>query len=84
MVNIGKGYLLPSVRPGISKDYLPELPTYGLVQWIVGRGSVIWTVWPAVVVHSLFATRKEIWPSPGLAELIFLVASHLPTLGACG
>ncbi|KAH8831446.1 Bestrophin, RFP-TM, chloride channel-domain-containing protein [Flagelloscypha sp. PMI_526] len=55
MLDNRKNYLLPAVRPGITKDYLPELPVYNFVQWTVGRGSVIWSVWPAVVIHSLFA-----------------------------
>ncbi|KAH8831303.1 UPF0187-domain-containing protein [Flagelloscypha sp. PMI_526] len=47
--------LLPAVHPGISAEYLAELPHYTAVQWTFGAGSVLWKVWPACLLHILFA-----------------------------
>lgn len=52
--------LLPAIKPEI-----PDLqqPAYGLLAWTFGRGSVIWRIWPAVLLHTIFAaiivTLKE-------------------------
>jgi len=43
--------LLPASRP--SSVYEPV--HYGLIRWTLGRGSVIWKIWPAVLFHTLFA-----------------------------
>ena len=51
----GTQLLLPAVRPGISKDYLPEIPQISASQWTFGHGSVIYTIWPAVIVQTAFA-----------------------------
>ncbi|KAH8828357.1 Bestrophin, RFP-TM, chloride channel-domain-containing protein [Flagelloscypha sp. PMI_526] len=52
----GSQLLLPAVRPGISMDYLHEIPRISVSQWTFGHGSVIYTIWPAVLVQTLFAT----------------------------
>jgi predicted membrane chloride channel (bestrophin family) len=51
----GSQLLLPAIRPGISRDYLAEIPTISVSQWTLGRGSVIYTIWPAVLVQTIFA-----------------------------
>ncbi|KAJ6476312.1 UPF0187-domain-containing protein [Mycena sanguinolenta] len=47
--------LLPAVRPSVPVKIIPEVPTITLVAWTFGRGSVVWKIWPAVVLHTLFA-----------------------------
>ncbi|KAF9026144.1 UPF0187-domain-containing protein [Hymenopellis radicata] len=52
----GKHTLLPAVRPrGIPFAEMTQRPAYNLVAWTFGRGSVIWRIWPAVLLHTLFA-----------------------------
>jgi ion channel-forming bestrophin family protein len=34
---------------------VPEVPTVTFVAWTFGRGSVIWKIWPAVLLHTIFA-----------------------------
>ncbi|KAF9052522.1 UPF0187-domain-containing protein [Hymenopellis radicata] len=34
---------------------MAQRPAYNLVAWTFGRGSVIWRIWPAVLLHTLFA-----------------------------
>ncbi|KAJ7619496.1 Bestrophin, RFP-TM, chloride channel-domain-containing protein [Roridomyces roridus] len=47
--------LLPAVKPAVAVKLIPEIPTLTLVAWTFGRGSVIWRIWPAVLLHTLFA-----------------------------
>ncbi|KAG6907924.1 hypothetical protein DXG01_006854 [Tephrocybe rancida] len=53
--------LLPASRAnsqvGISTSYeaTPHIPAYSLLSWTLGRGSVIWRIWPAVLLHTVFA-----------------------------
>ncbi|KAJ8081808.1 hypothetical protein PM082_007654 [Marasmius tenuissimus] len=47
--------LLPASR-SISMGRAYELPTYSRIRWSFGRGSVVWTVWPLVLIHTVFAT----------------------------
>ncbi|KAF9261672.1 hypothetical protein L218DRAFT_905097 [Marasmius fiardii PR-910] len=49
-----KHTLSPANRFGDSKTV--EIPPYSILRWSFGRGSVVWTVWPSVSVHTLFAT----------------------------
>ncbi|KAJ7157849.1 Bestrophin, RFP-TM, chloride channel-domain-containing protein [Mycena crocata] len=51
----GQYSLLPAVRPSVPTKLIPEIPTITLVAWTFGRGSVIWKIWPAVLLHTLFA-----------------------------
>ncbi|KAJ7052274.1 Bestrophin, RFP-TM, chloride channel-domain-containing protein [Mycena amicta] len=52
----GKGLsLLPAIRPAVPVQLIPEIPTVTFVAWTFGRGSVIWKIWPAVLLHTLFA-----------------------------
>ncbi|KAJ7164221.1 hypothetical protein C8R46DRAFT_901412 [Mycena filopes] len=47
--------LLPAIRPSVPAQLIPEVPALTLVAWTFGRGSVIWKIWPAVLMHILFA-----------------------------
>ncbi|KAK7029857.1 Bestrophin, RFP-TM, chloride channel-domain-containing protein [Favolaschia claudopus] len=47
--------LLPAVKPAAAVKIVPEIPTFTFVAWTFGRGSVIWSIWPAVLLHTLFA-----------------------------
>ncbi|KAJ7133985.1 Bestrophin, RFP-TM, chloride channel-domain-containing protein [Mycena crocata] len=52
----GNHPLLPAMRPTpASTAFIPKVPTYTFLKWTFGRGSVIWKIWPAVVLHSSFA-----------------------------
>ncbi|KAJ6537393.1 Bestrophin, RFP-TM, chloride channel-domain-containing protein [Mycena vulgaris] len=50
----GHHTLLPAMRPAEDLS-LPKVPTYSFLTWTFGRGAVIWKIWPAVLVHTLFA-----------------------------
>ncbi|KAF5374230.1 hypothetical protein D9758_004681 [Tetrapyrgos nigripes] len=47
--------LLPAIRPDIPLAQYTQQPAYSLIAWTFGRGSVIWKIWPAVLLHTLFA-----------------------------
>ncbi|PPQ71454.1 hypothetical protein CVT24_011966 [Panaeolus cyanescens] len=47
--------LLPASRPSSTYEHTPRVPTYSLLTWTFGRGSVIWRIWPAVALHTGFA-----------------------------
>ncbi|KAF7354224.1 hypothetical protein MVEN_01110200 [Mycena venus] len=51
----GNHPLLPAMRPE-PPPFIPKVPTYAFLKWTFGRGSVIWKIWPAVLLHTLFAT----------------------------
>ncbi|KAJ7624044.1 Bestrophin, RFP-TM, chloride channel-domain-containing protein [Mycena polygramma] len=51
----GNHPLLPAMRPA-PLPFIPKVPTYTFLKWTFGRGSVIWKIWPAVLLHTLFAT----------------------------
>ncbi|KAJ7145767.1 Bestrophin, RFP-TM, chloride channel-domain-containing protein [Mycena epipterygia] len=51
----GQYNLLPAIKPSVPVQLIPEVPTLTLVAWTFGRGSVIWKIWPAVLLHTLFA-----------------------------
>ncbi|KAK0504154.1 hypothetical protein EDD18DRAFT_1345036 [Armillaria luteobubalina] len=50
----GKHALLPAVQPN-GASFTEREPAYNIVAWTFGRGSVIWRIWPAVLLHTLFA-----------------------------
>ncbi|KAJ7652912.1 hypothetical protein B0H17DRAFT_913906, partial [Mycena rosella] len=50
----GNHPLLPAMRPA-PPPFVPKVPTYTFLKWTFGRGSVIWKIWPAVLLHTLFA-----------------------------
>ncbi|KAJ7098959.1 Bestrophin, RFP-TM, chloride channel-domain-containing protein [Mycena epipterygia] len=50
----GNHSLLPAMRP-TPPPFIPKVPTYSFLKWSFGRGSVIWKIWPAVLLHTLFA-----------------------------
>ncbi|KAJ7455462.1 Bestrophin, RFP-TM, chloride channel-domain-containing protein [Mycena latifolia] len=35
--------------------FLPKVPAYTFLKWTFGRGSVLWKIWPAVILHTLFS-----------------------------
>ncbi|KIY65215.1 UPF0187-domain-containing protein [Cylindrobasidium torrendii FP15055 ss-10] len=47
--------LLPAIKPSGTFVGAEDAPSYNLVTWTFGRGSVIWRIWPAVLFHTLFA-----------------------------
>ncbi|KAJ7617111.1 UPF0187-domain-containing protein [Roridomyces roridus] len=51
----GNHSLLPAMRP-TAAPFIPKIPTYTRLRWTFGRGSVVWKIWPAVLLHTLFAT----------------------------
>ncbi|KIM45329.1 hypothetical protein M413DRAFT_442007 [Hebeloma cylindrosporum] len=51
----GNHQLLPASRPGSSYEPIPRVPAYSFITWTLGRGSVIWKIWPAVLLHTVFA-----------------------------
>ncbi|KAJ7889751.1 Bestrophin, RFP-TM, chloride channel-domain-containing protein [Mycena leptocephala] len=47
-----------SLLPAMGREpppFIPKVPTYAFLKWSFGRGSVIWKIWPAVLLHTLFA-----------------------------
>ncbi|KAJ7088039.1 UPF0187-domain-containing protein [Mycena belliarum] len=50
----GRHTLLPATNLP-EPTIIPRVPTYTFLKWTFGRGSVIWKIWPAVLVHTLFA-----------------------------
>ncbi|KAF7331535.1 hypothetical protein MKEN_00032500 [Mycena kentingensis (nom. inval.)] len=50
----GNHSLLPATGPAVS-PFMPKVPTYTFLKWTFGRGSVIWKIWPAVILHSCIA-----------------------------
>ncbi|KAF5354737.1 hypothetical protein D9756_005787 [Leucocoprinus leucothites] len=44
--------LLPAFQPNSA---VPVIPRHSLLTWTFGRGSVIWRIWPAVLLHTAFA-----------------------------
>ncbi|KAF9479416.1 UPF0187-domain-containing protein [Pholiota conissans] len=65
----GKHTLLPASRPMI-QTIVPGIPTYSLLAWTLGRGSVIWRIWPAVLLHTTFAVVIVTLSMRGIANLV--------------
>ena len=61
---IGSHVLLPSDR---EEQFIPQIPfstlsgTWNIESWTFGPGTVIWKIWPAVVLHTLFAVAVTIF-----------------------
>ncbi|THU84170.1 UPF0187-domain-containing protein [Dendrothele bispora CBS 962.96] len=51
----GHHNLLPAIKPQIPLAQYTQQPAYSLIAWTFGRGSVIWRIWPAVLLHTVFA-----------------------------
>ncbi|OBZ65933.1 hypothetical protein A0H81_14067 [Grifola frondosa] len=47
--------LLPASESRHNSVIVHLVPTRTLVRWTFGRGTVIWRIWPAVLLHTLFA-----------------------------
>ncbi|KAH7929548.1 hypothetical protein BV22DRAFT_1102358 [Leucogyrophana mollusca] len=50
----GHHTLLPASEERVNA-IIPIVPTRSLISWTFGRGTVIFRIWPAVVLHTLFA-----------------------------
>ncbi|PFH45145.1 hypothetical protein AMATHDRAFT_162578 [Amanita thiersii Skay4041] len=64
----GNFNLLPASIPHEDSTIgLRAFPTYSFVTWTLGRGSVIWRIWPAVILYTILAavivaiTKKGIY-----------------------
>ncbi|PPQ93138.1 hypothetical protein CVT25_003519 [Psilocybe cyanescens] len=51
----GNHPLLPASQPGSNHEPMPRIPVYSVITWTLDRGSVIWRIWPAVLLHTAFA-----------------------------
>ncbi|KAI8978354.1 Bestrophin, RFP-TM, chloride channel-domain-containing protein [Trametes punicea] len=47
--------LLPAFNAHDEPIVLPLVTSRSLVSWTFGRGTVIWRIWPAVLLHTIFA-----------------------------
>ncbi|KAM5537729.1 hypothetical protein V8D89_008616 [Ganoderma adspersum] len=47
--------LLPAFDNNQAHTYVPVATSKNLVCWTFGRGTVIWRIWPAVLLHTVFA-----------------------------
>ncbi|KAF7301067.1 hypothetical protein MIND_00670600 [Mycena indigotica] len=75
----GNHSLLPAAGPAPT-PFAPRLPTYTFLKWTFGRGSVIWKIWPAVLLHTAFAaTIVYTWYATG--ETIEIPNAMLTVLG---
>ncbi|TFK65187.1 UPF0187-domain-containing protein [Pluteus cervinus] len=61
--------LMPASQPGITLEHVPRIPTYTLIAWTFGRASVIWKIWPAVLLHTIFAAAVVTASMTGYARL---------------
>ncbi|KAJ3566803.1 hypothetical protein NP233_g6772 [Leucocoprinus birnbaumii] len=59
--------LLPAFRPSSTTPILLVTRQHSLLTWTFGRGSVIWRIWPAVLLHTSFAAG--IYASPPLKTM---------------
>ncbi|KIK00193.1 hypothetical protein K443DRAFT_679370 [Laccaria amethystina LaAM-08-1] len=62
--------LLPASGPNSTAfEPIPHVPAYSLIAWTLGRGSVIWRIWPAVLLHTLFASAITMISMRGILPL---------------
>ncbi|KAH9846765.1 Bestrophin, RFP-TM, chloride channel-domain-containing protein [Lenzites betulinus] len=47
--------LLPAFNSNDDPVLVPLVTSRSLVSWTFGRGTVIWRIWPAVLLHTVFA-----------------------------
>ncbi|TBU26521.1 Bestrophin, RFP-TM, chloride channel-domain-containing protein [Dichomitus squalens] len=47
--------LLPAFDNHQNRILVPVATTQNLVSWTFGRGTVVWRIWPAVLLHTVFA-----------------------------
>ncbi|KAI0090860.1 Bestrophin, RFP-TM, chloride channel-domain-containing protein [Irpex rosettiformis] len=47
--------LLPASESHINLSDVPLVPTRSFIGFTFGRGTVIWRIWPAVLMHTVFA-----------------------------
>ncbi|KAF9445947.1 UPF0187-domain-containing protein [Macrolepiota fuliginosa MF-IS2] len=65
----GNHNLLPAFRPNSAVAIIPPIPKYSLLTWSFGRGSVIWRIWPAVLLHTAFAAAIVTLTMRGVVNL---------------
>ncbi|KAI0077244.1 UPF0187-domain-containing protein [Panus rudis PR-1116 ss-1] len=51
----GHHALLPATNSAHQRVLIPVVPTQTLLVWTFGRGTVLWRIWPAVLLHTAFA-----------------------------
>ncbi|KAJ7221119.1 hypothetical protein C8J57DRAFT_1594251 [Mycena rebaudengoi] len=51
----GNHSFLPATRTPSPPDLLPNVPSYTFITWTFGGGSIVSKIWPAVLLHTLFA-----------------------------
>ncbi|TFK50809.1 UPF0187-domain-containing protein [Heliocybe sulcata] len=51
----GRHPLLPASGPRTTQIYIPLVPDRTFVTWTFGKDTVIWRIWPAVLLHTAFA-----------------------------
>ncbi|EDR01137.1 uncharacterized protein LACBIDRAFT_312458 [Laccaria bicolor S238N-H82] len=62
--------LLPASGSSLAAfEPIPHVPAYSLVAWTLGRGSVVWRIWPAVLLHTLFASAITMISMRGIMHL---------------
>lgn len=82
----GHHALLPAARDHTRDLFVPIVPTRAFVSWTFGRGTVIWRLWPAVLLHTAFAavvvslsmkTSFKMDVPPVLLTVLGMSPSHL-------
>ncbi|KIK53285.1 hypothetical protein GYMLUDRAFT_49464 [Collybiopsis luxurians FD-317 M1] len=48
--------LLPAVKPDIPISHITQAPAHSFFSWVFGRGTVIWKIWPAVLLYTIFTS----------------------------
>ncbi|KAE9404912.1 UPF0187-domain-containing protein [Gymnopus androsaceus JB14] len=61
--------LLPAVKPDIPLAHYTQAPAHGFFSWVFGRGTVIWHIWPAVIVQTIFASIVVALDVRGIVKL---------------
>ncbi|KAJ7648850.1 Bestrophin, RFP-TM, chloride channel-domain-containing protein [Mycena rosella] len=62
----GNHPLLPAMRPA-PPPFVPKEPTYTFLKWtLAAAASCIWKIWPAVLLHTLFAAAVTMLEIPNV------------------
>ncbi|KAF7318124.1 hypothetical protein HMN09_00320400 [Mycena chlorophos] len=77
----GNHSLLPASGPAAA-PFMPKVTTYSFFKWTLGRGSVIWKIWPAITLHTLFAVLVVyIWTTIEQSSAIEIPSVMLTVMG---
>ncbi|KAH7101414.1 Bestrophin, RFP-TM, chloride channel-domain-containing protein [Auriculariales sp. MPI-PUGE-AT-0066] len=49
-------HLLPAANTHGVQVFVPVVPSIEIPAWTFGRGTVLWRIYPAIIVHTLFAS----------------------------